>query len=341
MIFPTADDGKLWDLHFAAFAAQATVSADDLRLFEELARAPATPAEVSERLKINGRAARALLGLLASAELLVQRDGRYYLTEFSRNYLLPSSPFYWGPVLGMMRRVEITHASVLASLKAPETSSHWALGGGDAPIDAWSEGNIAPELARSVAEYMNATALPAALTLARRLDLSGAKRLLDVGAGSGCYSIAFSQANPGLRCTLMDLAGMCDVAFDYVGRAGLSQRIDTCALDMFRQKWPTGHDAVFLSNILHDWDFETASMLVRNAFESLPAGGQILVHEMLLDDSHDGPARSAAFQFFMLLGTKGQQFTATELASLFLKAGFKDPKVTPAHGFYAVVSARK
>lgn len=341
MNFPTADDGKLWDLHFAAFAAQATVAADELQLFEELARAPATPAEVSARLKVNRRAARALLGMLASAELLVQRDGRYHLTETSRNFLLRSSPFYWGPVLSMMRRVEISNASVLASMKAPETASHWALGGGDAPIDAWSEGNIAPELARSVAQYMNATALPAALTLANRLDLSGSKRLLDVGAGSGCYSIALAQANGGLRCTLLDLKGMCDVALDYVAQAGLSQRIDACPLDMFRQQWPTGYDAVFLSNILHDWDFETASTLVQKCFDALVPGGQILVHEMLLEDSHDGPARAAAFSFFMLLGTKGQQFTATELAELFRKAGFKNPQVTPVHGHYAVVSARK
>jgi len=341
MNFPTADDGKLWDLHFAAFAAQATVAADELQLFEELAKTPATAAEVSERLKINRRAARALLGLLASSELLVQRDGRYHLTEVSRNYLLRSSPFYWGPVLSMMRRVEFPYAAALASLKAPETASHWARGGGDAPIDAWSEGNIAPELARNVAEYMNATALTAALTMAKRLDLSGTKRLLDVGAGSGCYSIALAQANSGLRCTLMDLKGMCDVALDYVANAGLSQRIDAHPLDMFRQPWPTGYDAVFLSNILHDWDFETASMLVQKAFDALAPGGQILVHEMLLEDSHDGPPRSAAFSYFMLLGTKGQQFTATELASLFGKAGFKDPKVTPGRGYYAVVSARK
>ena len=341
MNFPTADDGKLWDLHFAAFGAQATVAADELRLFEELANTPATPAEVSQRLQINRRAARALLGLLASADLLVQHDGRYHLTETARTYLLPSSPYYWGPVLSMMRRVEFSYASVMAALKAPEAASRWEQADGDAPIDAWSSGDIAPELARHVAEYMNATALPAALALGMRLDLSGAKRLLDVGAGSGCYSIALAQANSGLRCTLLDLKGMCDVALEYVARSGLSQRIEACALDMFRQKWPTGYDAVFLSNILHDWDFETASMLVQKAFDALAPGGRILVHEMLLDDSRDGPARSAAFSFFMLLGTKGQQFTATQLTSLFVKAGFKDPKVTPAHGHYAVVSARK
>jgi predicted O-methyltransferase YrrM len=339
--FPSAGDGKLWDLHFCAFATQATIAADELQLFDELAREPATPAQVSERLKINRRAARALLGLLASAELLVQRDGRYHVTQTARNYLLRSSPYYWGPVLSMMRRVEMSNASVLASLKAPETASHWAAAGGDAPIDAWSQGNIAPELARHVAEYMNATALPAALTLARTLDLSGSRRLLDVGAGSGCYSIALARENRELRCTLMDLKGMCDVAMEYVSKAGLSDQVDACPLDMFRQTWPAGYDAVFLSNILHDWDFETASMLVQKAYDALAPGGQILIHEMLLDESHDGPARAAAFSFFMLLGTKGQQYTATELVGLFRKAGFRDPRVMPAHGYYALVSARK
>jgi len=94
-----------------------------------LANTPATPAEVSQRLQINRRAARALLGLLASADLLVQHDGRYHLTETARTYLLPSSPYYWGPVLSMMRRVEFSYASVMAALKAPEAASRWEQAG--------------------------------------------------------------------------------------------------------------------------------------------------------------------------------------------------------------------
>lgn len=339
--FPTADDGKLWDLHFCVFTGQALTAADELQLFDELAKSPATPDEVAQRLQINRRAARALLGFMASAELLQQRDGRYHVAETARNYLLRSSPYYWGPVLALMRRMPLTHDSVLASLRAPETATQWSLADADKPIDAWSEGSIAPELARSIADYMNATALPAAWVLAKRFDLAGTLRLLDVGAGSGCYSIALAQANPQLRCTLMDLQGMCDVAMDYVRNANLSGRIDAYPRDMFRQSWPTGHDAVFMSNILHDWDFETAAMLVRKTYDALEPGGQILVHEMLLDDSHDSPARAAAFSFFMLIGTKGQQFTGAELVSMLGKAGFKDAKVTPAHGYYAVVSGRK
>jgi len=339
--FPTADDRKLWDLHLAGFATHALTVADELELFDALARQPATPEEVARDLKINMRAARALLGLLAASELLIQRAGRYYLTDTAQNYLLRSSPYYWGPVLSLMRNIQFTHASVLATVRAPETASHWMRTDGEKPIDAWSSGNIGPEMAHRIATYMNANALSGALVLAHRADLSRCKRLLDVGAGSGCFSIALAQANPMLRCTLMDLEAMCNVALEYVSAAGLATRIDTCSRDMFRQAWPTGYDAIFLSNILHDWDFETASMLVKKAYDALPAGGQILIHEMLLEDTHDGPPTCAAFSFYMLVGTKGQQFTAPELSAMLEGAGFNKVNVTPAHGYYALVSAQK
>jgi hypothetical protein len=98
---------------------------------------------------------------------------------------------------------------------------------------------------------------------------------------------------------------------------------------MFRENWPTGYDAIFLSNILHDWDFDTASILVQKAYGALPPGGQVLIHEMLLDDSHDGPPTAAAFSFYMLVGTKGQQFTASELSSLLEKVGFSGASMPP------------
>jgi cyclopropane fatty-acyl-phospholipid synthase-like methyltransferase len=140
---------------------------------------------------------------------------------------------------------------------------------------------------------------------------------------------------------MMDLKEMCDVALDYVRKAGVADQVDACAVDMFRQAWPSGYDAIFLSNIFHDWDFETCAELAAKAYAALSSGGRILLHEMLLDDTHDGPATAVAFSMYMLLGTKGQQFTATELTGLLTDVGFGSVEITPTHGYYAVVSARK
>ncbi len=339
--WPTADDGSLWDLHLSGVVLPSITAADTAGVFDELAKAPGSTTELAARLQLNERAVRALLPVLASSGLLAQRAGRYHLTEVANNYLLSTSPFYWGPILSLVRRAPISHEAVTAALKAPESAVRWNATSADNPTNAWSEGQITPELAANIAAYMHANSLSAARVAATRANLNTARRLLDVGGGSGCFSIAFARECPQLRCTIMDLQGMCDVALRYVRDGGVADRVDTEAVDMFRQSWPTGYDTVFLSNIFHDWDIETCVWLASKAFAALPPGGRILVHEMLLDDTGDGPSTTVAFSLYMLLATKGQQFTAAQLSAILSRAGFENITVTPSHHHYAIVSARK
>jgi hypothetical protein len=105
--------------------------------------------------------------------------------------------------------------------------------------------------------------------------------------------------------------------------------------------WPRGHDALFFSNIFHDWDFETCGMLARKSYEVLPSGGRILLHEALYDEGRDGPPTVAAVSLYMLIGTKGQQFTASEIAKLLNEAGFQSVAVSRSHAHHSIVSATK
>ena len=82
---------------------------------------------------------------------------------------------------------------------------------------------------------------------------------------------------------------------------------------MFREPWPRGTTRVFFSNIWHDWNFRTCAWLAARAYEALPRGGRIMLHEMLLDDGGGGAAAAAAFSMLMLLATQGQQFTFAEV----------------------------
>jgi hypothetical protein len=74
---------------------------------------------------LSQRAPRALVPLLASTGLLVQRDSRYHLVEVARNFLVRESSFYWGPVFALGRQVPYTHDSVLKALRKPEAESRW------------------------------------------------------------------------------------------------------------------------------------------------------------------------------------------------------------------------
>jgi acetylserotonin N-methyltransferase len=177
--------------------------------------------------------------------------------------------------------------------------------------------------------------------MALRMNLSGVKSLLDVGGGSGCFCITLAKQNPELRCTVMDLQPMCEVALDYIKAGGVADRVGVKPVNMFQEEWPHGHDAMLFSNIFHDWGPETNAKLAADAFAALPRGGRILLHEMLLDDSGNGPLTTAAFSALMLANTRGRQFTYQQVKSMLEEAGFTDIDVVPTYSYYSVVSGTK
>jgi acetylserotonin N-methyltransferase len=164
---------------------------------------------------------------------------------------------------------------------------------------------------------------------------------LDVGGGSGCFMIAIAQAHPMIEATVMELGTMCAAAAKYIAAAGVEARVDTKAVNMFREPWPSGYDAVFFSNIWHDWNFRTCAWLAARAYDALPRGGRIMLHEALLDDDGDGPPTTAAFSMLMLLATQGQQFTFAELKSLLENAGFEGIETRQTASYYSITTGYK
>lgn len=343
---PTTDDRRLWDLWLSGLHQPAIAAADEAGIFTALGESPASGTELAARLAFDERATAVLVRLLAALRLLAVRDGRYHLTDESRIYLLRSSPYYWAPMLSVS--VSQWHRErLLAKLK--ERGSDRVAGPEGTPLvssegraaDDWAAGKVSADRARDVAARMHAHSVPAAVAFARQYDFSGLTRILDVGGGSGCFMVAAAQAHPHLRCTVLELPAMCEVAADYIRAGGVEDRVGTIAVDMFRQPWPQGYDAVFFSNIWHDWNMRTCEWLAARAFDALVPGGRILLHEMLLDDDGAGPVTAASFSLLMLLATQGQQFTPGELRAVLDLAGFVGIEVSPTHPHYSVVTGRK
>lgn len=343
---PTSDDRPIWDLWLTGMYQGAIVAADDAGIFAALAERPATITELARRLDFDERATGIVMRLLASLGLLALRNGSYQLTDTARTYLVKSSPFYWGH----MMRVAVSEwhrDTALAKLK--QKGSHETAGpegtprpsGSGRPADGWAAGEIAIGQAAEIAASMHSHSLPAAIGAARNYDFTGVKRILDVGGGSGCFMIAIAQAHPDIAATVMELPAMCEIATQYIKDGGAAARVDTIALDMFRDDWPKGYDAIFFSNIWHDWNFRTCAWLAERAYEALPPGGRIMLHEMLLDDHGAGPPTAAAFSMLMLLATQGQQFTFVELAGLLERAGFADIETRQSAGYYSITSGYK
>lgn len=332
---PPVDDRSLWDAWLSYHNLPTMLAADEVGLFDALVDEPLAVAALAGRCNVNPHALAIVNSLLCALGLLVRRDGRYGLTPVSRHYLVKSSDFYWGALLAGFRQAAPSTELIVAAL-APDAQHQ---GGENAK--GWEAGEIPAERARHIAAFMHAHSCAAAVGAAQHPVFEQVERLLDIGGGSGVFPIAMAQRWPHLRGTIMDLDTMCEAAMHYVREGGVAGRVDAMAVDMFRQPWPTGYDALFFSNVFHDWNDETCLLLARKAFEALPSGGRILLHEALVNDNLDGPATVASFSILMLYGTQGQQRALPELTALLREAGFVDCEAHATCGYYSLTIARK
>ncbi|MBV9601598.1 MAG: ubiquinone/menaquinone biosynthesis protein [Chloroflexi bacterium] len=331
---PSVEDRPIWDLWLSQYHLPVVLAADKLGLFEFLRDQPATVEEICQHLKLLRRSAEALTAALASTGFLVQHDARYQLTPLSRTYLLPESEFYWVPMLGAAGFGHLTTEVLLKNLGTEN------LGEEDRVTRRWEHGEMSAADAAASNQRMHSHSFPSALGLARAYDFPQTRRLLDVAGGSGGYAIALALQHSHLRCTVADLPPVANDARNYIDKYGCQARVDTLSFNMFDDEWPSGYDAILMTNILHDWDPRRRADLVTSSFRALPPGGHLFIHEILLNDAQDGPAPAAMFST-MMLGTRGKQLSFVELQTLLTEKGFVKVQVKPTYGYYSLVIGTK
>jgi hypothetical protein len=333
---PAVDDTLVWDAWLALYKVPAISVALELDIFESLDAMPASATQLGDRRGFNERGLKALLPMLMQLGLMVQHGGLYQVSEAGRHYMLKSSPFFWGGVFKRLANTIVAHKLLLETIDNTRENA-----AKNRPADGWESGHVDSEMAREVTAFMHSHSAPAAAGMVQACDFSPFRRVLDVGGGSGCFSIALARHHSTIACTVMDLPAICELTEQYIDDADVSAQVDTVVVDMFRQRWPEGYDAHLFSNVFHDWSVDTCIELARSSYAALPKGGTILLHEMLLDDNAIAPAPAVAFSLLMAMGTKGQQFTFAQLADILQQAGFINILWQPSYGYYSLISAVK
>jgi hypothetical protein len=100
-------------------------------------------------------------------------------------------------------------------------------------------------------------------------------------------------------------------------------------------------DLHFYGMIFHDWPPDRCRLFARKSFDSLPAGGRIIVHELLFNDDRTGPFPVAAFNVTMLAAMPGQQYSGREITQNLMEAGFTNIEVKPTFGYWSIVTGVK
>ncbi|MEV0369759.1 methyltransferase [Streptomyces sp. NPDC050636] len=319
---------RLMEIVTGVWAAKALAEATRMELFSQLSAAPgATVAEIAARNGLAERPAEQLLTVCAALGLLRREGAGFANTPEAEAYLVRGRPDYFGDaVLSLDRR----YAGWMRLEEALRT---------DSPTNfdpEAAESMFDPEDAALKADFwksMYALSATSARALAATYDFAPVRRLLDVGGGGAAYDIELCRAYGDLRATVLDLPFVCELTRERVAEAGLADRIDCVPGDFLRDaELPGGHDAVLLSQILHDWDEPTNRLILGKCRAALPPGGRILISELLVDDTKDGPLLPALMSLNMLVSTWGRNYTAAEYGAWLTDAGFTDVRTVRFEG---------
>jgi SAM-dependent methyltransferase len=180
-----------------------------------------------------------------------------------------------------------------------------------------------PEWTRDFIAAMQRNAKDRAPHVVKALGTAGVHRILDLGGGSGAYSIAFAKASPDVRCEILDLPEVVPLTAGYVSKAGVRAQVSLRAGDMLSDDLGSGFDIVMLNAICHMFSEEQNRNLFRRIRQALAPKGCLAVQDFILNPDKTGPLHAALFSLNMLVGTEGgASYSELEYTRWMKAAGF-------------------
>jgi len=267
--------------------------------------------QVGTKIHANARAVGMLLNALVALGLLSKSGDDYKNTPESARFFVQSSKDNHRN--GLLHTANIWHRW--------STLTDAICRGTRIPIDR----DNTPEWTQHFIAGMQRNAKDRAPLVVKAVGTAGVRRILDLGGGSGAYSIAFAKASLQVQCEILDLPEVVPLTADYVNRAGLSAQVRLRAGDMLRDDFGSGYDIIMLNAICHMFSEEQNQDLFRRAHRSLAPHGRLIVQDFILNPDKTGPQHAALFSLNMLVGTDaGASYSEVEYTRWMKAAGFSE-----------------
>jgi SAM-dependent methyltransferase len=287
------------------------LSGFELDIFTNLEENGSKAIQISDKLNLDEHACERLLNALVSLGFLTKQNLLYFNTEESFAFLSKKGPNYLG---GLMHSNHLWNTwSNLTQVVRTGKSAH--------PTEINERGE---DWLFSFIAAMHDRAIKQAPQQLAKIDLSGIETILDIGGGSGAYSMQFITMKPQLEATVFDLPNVVPITKHFIDKEGYSEKIKISTGDYTVDDLPAGFDMVFLSAIIHSNSLETNRDLIKKCFKALNTNGKIIIQDWIMNDDRTQPTSGAIFAINMLVGTDaGDCFTETEVSEMLTDAGFK------------------
>ena len=267
--------------------------------------------QIGTKIHANARAVGMLLNALVALGLLSKSGDEYKNTPESARFFVQGSKDNHRN--GLLHIANIWHRwSTLTD--AVRRGTH-------IPIDR----EDSPEWTQSFIAGMQRNAKDRASLVVKALGTAGVRRILDLGGGSGAYSIAFAKASPNVQCAILDVPEVVPLTAEYVREAGVSAQVSLRCGDMLRDDFGSGYDIIMLNAICHMFSEDQNRDLFRRARQALAPNGRLVAQDFILNPDKTGPQHAALFSLNMLVATDaGASYNEYEYTRWMEDAGFTE-----------------
>lgn len=320
--------------HFGFMMSKFLLEATDKGIFESIGKNKVSLSHIADECKLDLRALKSLLGVLASMDLIDTANDLFFLTSKSKKWLLKDSPksLYW--LLMFDNRVclkwmdhvgEFLQTGKGLQYHDTFTSEEWFY----------------------YQKAMEATAVITSGEAAKKIPVpGGATSMLDIGGAHGLYSVALCKKYQGLHSTIIDLPGAVEQAAPLLEKHNMNNVVSHRPGNILTDELePSSYDLILMASVAHHFTVEENLLVAAKAFKALKPGGHFTIIEVLRHNEikRNGDMLSAMGDFFFALSSTSGTWSLDEIMEWQRKAGFRPfavKKFLTIPGYVAVTAQK-
>lgn len=313
---PATDPLSLYRYRDGLYAVDLTTAALQLDFFTWLGNHPSSLEQICSHHGFAERPADVMMTLFSAHGWVKNEGGVFHLTEVGREFLRTDSEWFLGPYYASLHDRPIAR-DFLEVLRTDKPAG-WS---GDKAAFDWHKAMEQEDFARKFTAAMDCRGRYLAQALAKKLDLTGRSRLLDIGAGSGIYACSITAQHPQVKGVVFDQAPVDRIAGKLIAERGCAERVQVITGNMF-EGLPQDCDVHLFSNVLHDWGVKEVRELLALSYTALPPGGLLIIHDAIINADKTGSLHVAEYSCLLMHSTQGKCYSTGEYADLMREAGF-------------------
>jgi SAM-dependent methyltransferase len=298
----------------------ALMSGVELGLFTAISQGNNTVESAAAAMGIEVENAERLMTALTAMKLLERDGGSFSNAPDVERFLVQGTPSYAGPwmLFGKPRWNE--WGELTAHLRRPKSAQR---------VLGMYDDSFTVERAREYHQATYSIGMGAARRFHKQVDLTGRKRIMDLGGGSGCYCIMAAKTYPEITAVVLDLPSVVVVTREFVAENEVSDRVTAQACDFTADALPNDADVAIMASNLPQYSSEIIAGVVQRVHDALLPGGEFHLIGEILDDDRRGPIGPALWGLSEAVsGSTGLAHSEADVAGYLTDAGFGDVSAT-------------